>query len=257
MVQEANLALIETRASVNKTDLHIETVDTLGGSFIGRRRVRGSSQSKRETHSSGSINAGIDEQNDEESKAEGRSDSQSPSLRDSLQQSRTGTSARHWNIAREIANDNRQHNVASGRRAKLHRMPSGRWHFDFGDSSFVRRLRKFADQPPIFSPGLEKPKKEGNLVSSLVDQYTYAVVTFTSRQAAISARQCMADGSGLGRWEEVEHIPIPPLADSPPWDICLCRACCKLGQPLETCFRLCKNSHKCVSRPPRDIHYQR
>ncbi len=56
---------------------------------------------------------------------------------------------------------------------------------------------------------------------------SYAVVTFTSRQAAIAARQCLSDGSGLDGWREVDRIPIPPLADALPWNICDCRGCCR------------------------------
>ena len=63
------------------------------------------------------------------------------------------------------------------------------------------------------SPTVEEDPtlKKGNIVSSVVDYHTYAVVTFTSRQAAIAARQCMADGSGLGRWEELEEVCIHVL----------------------------------------------
>lgn len=64
-------------------------------------------------------------------------------------------------------------------------------------------------------------------IPHIIDTDSYAVVTFTSRQAAIAARQCMADGSGIDRWREVEAIPIPPLADAPPWNICDCRGCCR------------------------------
>jgi hypothetical protein len=44
---------------------------------------------------------------------------------------------------------------------------------------------------------------------------------------AVSARQCVADASGLDRWVEVDGIPDPPLADSPPNNILFCRGCCK------------------------------
>ena len=45
---------------------------------------------------------------------------------------------------------------------------------------------------------------------------SYAVVTFTSRHAAIIARQCLADGRPTNNWQPVDDIPIYPLADSPP-----------------------------------------
>lgn len=63
--------------------------------------------------------------------------------------------------------------------------------------------------------------------SKIATTDSYAVVTFTSRQAAIAARQCMVDGSGIERWREVAAIPIPPLADASPCNICDCRGCCR------------------------------
>jgi hypothetical protein len=62
---------------------------------------------------------------------------------------------------------------------------------------------------------------------SLVRESTYAVVTFTSRQAACAARQCLADGRGLDRWMTFEEIPVPPLADAAPFALCPCRGCCR------------------------------
>lgn len=72
----------------------------------------------------------------------------------------------------------------------------------------------------------------GNIVPSgvlsrIIKNESYAVVTFTSRQAAIAARQCVADGSGLEGWKEIDKIPIPPLADAVPWNISDCRGCCR------------------------------
>jgi hypothetical protein len=227
MLQEANTALIEARADVNKMHVEIETNDAPDGSLIARPRAGTSALPEIEAYSSDNINAeAINKPQLEESKVEDRGFLQSSSLLNLLHQSRTVSSERQWNIAREIADDNRQHNAARGRRpaSKIQRgLPSGKWHFDFRDS-FVRRLRKFADEQPMLSM---EGKKGGNLVSSVVDQHTYAVVTFTSRQAAIAARQCMTDGSGLGRWEEVEDLPVPPLANSPPWDLFARRSCCK------------------------------
>lgn len=63
--------------------------------------------------------------------------------------------------------------------------------------------------------------------ASLLSHPTYAVVTFTSRQAAIAARQCMTDGGGLDRWSKIDELPVPPLADAPPRDIFFCRGFCR------------------------------
>jgi hypothetical protein len=56
---------------------------------------------------------------------------------------------------------------------------------------------------------------------------TFAIVTFTSRQAAVAARNCMADGRGADRWVTLDHLPIPPLADAAAWDLLACRNCCR------------------------------
>mmetsp|Transcript_24447 Transcript_24447/g.67563 ORF Transcript_24447/g.67563 Transcript_24447/m.67563 type:complete len:1179 (+) Transcript_24447:381-3917(+) len=45
---------------------------------------------------------------------------------------------------------------------------------------------------------------------------SYAVVTFTSRNAAVIARQCLADGK-IDSWKQVDDIPVYPLADAPPF----------------------------------------
>lgn len=46
-------------------------------------------------------------------------------------------------------------------------------------------------------------------VESVARESTYAIVTFTSRQAAVAARNCLADGRGGERWLSVRHIPTP------------------------------------------------
>lgn len=57
---------------------------------------------------------------------------------------------------------------------------------------------------------------------------TFAVVTFTSRQAALTARHCLTDGKGHNQWITYESLPLPPLADSAPCeDFITCRNCCK------------------------------
>jgi hypothetical protein len=55
----------------------------------------------------------------------------------------------------------------------------------------------------------------------------FAVVTFTSRQAALAARHCLTDGRGENQWITYESLPLPPLADKAPCDIITCRNCCR------------------------------
>lgn len=50
--------------------------------------------------------------------------------------------------------------------------------------------------------------------SSLVRESCYAAITFTSRQAAVAARNCLLDGRGENLWIPEQSIPVPPLADA-------------------------------------------
>ena len=67
--------------------------------------------------------------------------------------------------------------------------------------------------------------KKSELVESLASDSTYAVVTFTSRQAAVAARHCLADSRGEDRWVTRSEIPSPPLADAPVCNTTSCRGC--------------------------------
>ncbi len=50
--------------------------------------------------------------------------------------------------------------------------------------------------------------KADPITSKLAKDSTYAVVTFSSRQAAVAARHCLADGRGVQRWLSVESVPV-------------------------------------------------
>mmetsp|Transcript_11058 Transcript_11058/g.28047 ORF Transcript_11058/g.28047 Transcript_11058/m.28047 type:complete len:1293 (+) Transcript_11058:181-4059(+) len=52
-----------------------------------------------------------------------------------------------------------------------------------------------------------------------VNHPSYAVVTFTTRHAAVIARQCLADGAPQNHWKNVDDMPFYPLADAPSWEI--------------------------------------
>ncbi len=63
------------------------------------------------------------------------------------------------------------------------------------------------------------------IVTDVLDYPSYCVVTFTCRQAALAARQCLMDGKGIKSWEQVTDIPMNPLADAPPRTPFFCRGC--------------------------------
>lgn len=70
-------------------------------------------------------------------------------------------------------------------------------------------------------------KQKDAAVDLVAAQGTFAVVTFTSRQAAVAARQVLADGRGSDRFNQIATPPIPPLADAAPGDLLNCRGCCR------------------------------
>ena len=107
-----------------------------------------------------------------------------------------------------------QYMVKMKGKAVKRKMNNGGWYNPFNKSSNRKDLTVEDVVPTGF-------------FTSFTRHESYAVVTFTSRQAAIAARQCLSDGSGLDGWREVDKIPIPPLADSVPWNLCDCRGCCR------------------------------
>jgi len=64
--------------------------------------------------------------------------------------------------------------------------------------------------------------------AALTRESSYAVVTFTSRQAAAAARQCLTDGNHeIAQLMTLHEIPIPPLADAAAWKLLPCRYFCR------------------------------
>lgn len=128
----------------------------------------------------------------------------------------SGSSA-HWAQVETIITE------ANDRENQTHPVPDGQW-----------RLPNFQDVRNFFSIK-EKGKEIGkwaqqqsmDAVDNLARESTYAVVTFTSRQAAVAARSCLADGRGAGRWQTLKEIPIPPLSDAAPADLVTFRNCCR------------------------------
>ena len=76
----------------------------------------------------------------------------------------------------------------------------------------------------------------------LIRESTYAVVTFMSRQAAVAARQCLADGRGQNRWITSMAVPVPPLADAAPFNLFFCRGCCRpVALSIHQRQKVCRN----------------
>lgn len=142
----------------------------------------------------------------------GRTDSNSSILRQRKFRNGSSNSDRQWKRASSIVMEFR-------RTRRLERSPramdSGTWSF-----TPLRTWRKLFQRNTKMVDSNRALNRAASISNRVVNKIykspTYAVVTFTSRQAAIAARQCQADGCGLGGWKEVTDIPTPPLADAAP-----------------------------------------
>ena len=89
-----------------------------------------------------------------------------------------------------------------------------------GDKQRSRELLKYYG---LDDPSLRSGNGKGFVTN--LENPSYAVITFTTRQAAVIARQCLADGGARNSWKHVDDIPVYPLADAPPlhvWCVLFC-----------------------------------
>ena len=115
--------------------------------------------------------------------------------------------------------------------------PHGRWNLDVKDATstlVARTKRGFCSRVQQAKEFICRKRfgfkgKFKKLVSEdfLVNGGSYAVVTFTSRQAAVTARNCNIDGRGSSRWFTKRGLPVTPLSDAAPFDLKTCRNCCR------------------------------
>ncbi|CAB9496980.1 CSC1-like protein [Seminavis robusta] len=120
-----------------------------------------------------------------------------------------------WEDVERIASESK--NLHRGDAAIKYKVSHGKWALPtFGRG--WRGLRKKVASLLVWT------QDNSNEVTDVMARDTqYAAVTFTSRQAAIAARKCLADGRGAKRFRVLENIPVPPLADSAAFNICDCR----------------------------------
>lgn len=98
---------------------------------------------------------------------------------------------------------------------------SGKWGVPTLSSTKQAIQKQIGGTMKYFLSTLKPP----DLVDDLVRDSSYAVVTFTSRQAAVAARHCLADSRGNDRWKTVQDVPSPPLADAPVFQMSSFRGC--------------------------------
>jgi hypothetical protein len=127
------------------------------------------------------------------------------------------TTSAHWAQVESIVTEAKEMNY----RTTPGPVPNGAWSFSGLRGIFHHTKKK--------GQGITKwaQQQSKEAVVNLARESTYAVLTFTSRQAAVAARSCLADGRGAGRWMTLKEIPIPPLSDAAPGDIVTFRNCCR------------------------------
>ena len=132
------------------------------------------------------------------------------------------TELHRWDAVRRVATEcQRSARTSNAHYLQEHRVSDGIWYFP----SFRCWWGDFWKQScGLIAWSWTSSKEATDLYAR---DSSYAVVTFTSRQAAIAARKCLADGRGAGKWITIDEIPVPPLADASAFNICDCRGCCR------------------------------
>ena len=103
---------------------------------------------------------------------------------------------------------------------KKRRISSGTWKIPTFHE-FYLWLKKWILKILCWATNVEAP----GVVDDFRRDSTFAVVTFTSRQAAVAARHCLTDSRGTDRWTTVSEIPVPPLADAAVFNFSSFRGC--------------------------------
>jgi hypothetical protein len=126
-----------------------------------------------------------------------------------------------WEVVETIAFEAKNN---KRKRAIPYQVQNGKW-------SFPTPLRAYRGVKRKITSLLMWTSDNSNEATDLLARdTTFAVVTFTSRQAAIAARQCLADGRGAEAFTTTTVLPVPPLADSAPFNVCDFRGFTKPGK---------------------------
>lgn len=133
----------------------------------------------------------------------------------------------HWEIFQNILKDDKPH----GSGLKASQQSTARTsRFPALLNVLSKKTSKAIEEVHEASEGISsklRSEVKDTFADHLTRESTYAVVTFLSRQAAVAARQCLADGRGQNRWVTFSAVPVPPLADAAPFNIFFCRGCCR------------------------------
>jgi len=135
------------------------------------------------------------------------------------------TSSNQWDQVNSILRIEEQEGEKENNGQNVRTLDTGVWEMPSFKSTMASVKSSFISS--LMTIGRWTKVKADPITSKLAKDSTYAVVTFSSRQAAVAARHCLADGRGVQRWLSVESVPVPPLADAAPCDIITCRGCCR------------------------------
>jgi len=130
-----------------------------------------------------------------------------------------------WSLVQDIvARVSQSERKSSKNRGKPKEISSGAWRVP-SVRGILKKTRKTAVHG---TTKIVKTVKDTAIDAlDIQRESSYAVVTFTSRQAAVAARHCLPDGRGTDRWISYPDLPIPPIADAASGDLLACRNCCK------------------------------
>lgn len=148
---------------------------------------------------------------------------------DSSMMSASKRRATQWETVERIIGNDTTYQELEALSGEKHKPPTGIWKMPTMESVARTSYRTIMG---VFTVSIQAisswmARQTTAVVDDLARESTFAVVTFTSRQAAVAARKCIADGRGQGRWVTMENIPVPPLADAAPFDLVTCRGCCR------------------------------
>ena len=127
------------------------------------------------------------------------------------------SSESQWSLVQDIvARVSQSERSSKNKRRKAKEIASGAWRIPSA-RSILRKTRKTAMHST--TKMVQKVKDTAIDALDIQRESSYAVVTFTSRQAAVAARHCLPDGRGTERWISYPDLPIPPLADAASGDL--------------------------------------
>jgi hypothetical protein len=116
------------------------------------------------------------------------------------------TSSNQWEQVKNIL---RKDDVnVEGSNKKTHEIETGVWTVPSFRETASSMKKSFIEHLKAIGRWTRLYTRNNPLSQKIAKDSTYAVVTFSSRQAAVAARHCIADGRGVERWLSLETVPV-------------------------------------------------